>query len=119
MRPSRRLPVSVTMVLVFANSSQRGALDGFYIAGVRHNVAFLGAVAASERFHAGTLSTDFIADMFPHGFAPPAEPTAVDRTLVVAALLAELKLRASESAINGPDREVEAPSELVWLPGVC
>src|SRR5204863_6807177 len=91
------------------------ALDGFCIAGIRHNVAFLAAIAASERFHAGTLSTDFIADMFPHGFAPPAEPTAVDRILVMAALLAELKLRASEAAIDSLDREAEAPSELVVL----
>src|SRR5436305_870989 len=55
------------------------ALDGFYIAGVRHNVAFLGTIAASERFRGGALSTDFIAEMFPHGFTPPAEPTNADR----------------------------------------
>src|SRR5205807_6930030 len=59
------------------------ALDGFYISGVRHNVAFLAAIAASERFHAGALSTDFIAEMFPDGFAPPAEPVAADRVLLV------------------------------------
>src|SRR5258705_2968893 len=66
------------------------ALDGFYISGVRHNIAFLAAIAASERFHAGSLSTDFIAETFPHGFAPPAEPVAADRVLLVAAVLAEL-----------------------------
>jgi len=43
----------------------RQALDGFYIAGVRHNIAFLAAIAASERFRAGRLSTDFIAENFP------------------------------------------------------
>jgi propionyl-CoA carboxylase alpha chain len=91
------------------------ALDGFYIAGVRHNVAFLAAIAASERFHAGALSTDFIAEMFPHGFAPPAEPTAADRVLLVAALLAELKLRDSEAAIDGADPKPAVPSELVVL----
>ena len=91
------------------------ALDGFYIGGVRHNVAFLAAIVASERFRNGALSTDFIAEMFPHGFASPAEPIPADRTLLMAALLAELKLRASEAAIDGLDREAEVPSELVVL----
>src|SRR3954452_20734184 len=45
----------------------QNALDGFYISGVRHNIAFLAAIAASERFHAGALSTDFIAETFPDG----------------------------------------------------
>src|SRR5271167_298688 len=31
----------------------RGALDGFYVTGVRHNIAFLAAVAAKRRFCAG------------------------------------------------------------------
>src|SRR5690349_9318830 len=91
------------------------ALDGFYISGVRHNVAFLAAIAASERFRAGALSTDFIGEMFPHGFTPPAEPTAADRVLCAAAVLAELRLRDSESAIDGLDREGEVPPELIAL----
>ena len=91
------------------------ALDSFYIAGVRHNAAFLAAIAASERFHAGALSTDFIAEMFPHGFAPPAGPVAADRTILAAAVLAELKLRDSETAVDGADRAPEVPSELVVM----
>src|SRR5712672_1876419 len=81
------------------------ALDGFYISGVRQNVAFLGAIAASERFRAGNLSTDFIGEMFPHGFTPPAEPTEADQVLLAAAVLAELRMRASETAIDSLDRE--------------
>src|SRR5205085_3536161 len=42
-----------------------GALDAFYVAGVRHNIPFLAAVAAKPRFHAGTLSTNFIAQALP------------------------------------------------------
>jgi propionyl-CoA carboxylase alpha chain len=91
------------------------ALDGFYIAGVRHNVAFLAAIAASARFHAGALSTDFIAEAFPAGFTPPAEPVAADRVILAAAVLAELRLRDSENAVNGVDREAELPPELVVL----
>src|SRR5712672_1034882 len=91
------------------------ALDGFYISGVRQNVAFLGAIAASERFRAGNLSTDFIGEMFPHGFTPPAEPTEADQVLLAAAVLAELRMRASETAIDSLDREAEMPPELVVL----
>jgi propionyl-CoA carboxylase alpha chain len=76
------------------------ALDGFYIAGVRHNVAFLAAIAASERFRAGALSTDFIADTFPRGFAPPEEPVPADRVILIASVLAECRLRERESADN-------------------
>ncbi len=74
----------------------RGALDGFYIAGVRHNVAFLAAIAASEDFCAGRLSTDFIAANFPDGFAPPNAPVAADRSILVAAVLAETRLHEAE-----------------------
>src|SRR5207302_6697367 len=38
------------------------ALDGFYISGVRHNVAFLAANAAIARFPAGPPTSDFIAE---------------------------------------------------------
>jgi propionyl-CoA carboxylase alpha chain len=76
----------------------RQALDGFYIAGVRHNIAFLAAIAASARFREGRLSTDFIAESFPGGFAPPKEFVAADRVILVAAALAETRLRESEIA---------------------
>ena len=46
----------------------QGALDAFHIAGVRHNIPFLAAITASDRFRRGALSTDFIAEEFPDGF---------------------------------------------------
>ena len=91
------------------------ALDRFYISGVRHNVAFLAAIAASERFQAGALSTDFIAKTFPGGFAPPAELVAADRVLLIAAALAEQKLRESEIAGDGTARRLESASPLIVL----
>src|SRR6185437_1930781 len=48
------------------------ALDSFHIAGVSHNIPFLAAVIATERFRDGALSTSFIADEFPAGFAGAA-----------------------------------------------
>ncbi|HTT81711.1 MAG TPA: acetyl/propionyl/methylcrotonyl-CoA carboxylase subunit alpha [Stellaceae bacterium] len=93
----------------------QGALDAFAIAGVRHNVAFLAAIAASERFRAGHLSTDFIAQEFPHGFASPAEPVAADRVLLVAAVLAESRLHEAETARDGADRQPAAREVTVLL----
>ena len=87
------------------------ALDGFSVGGVRHNIAFLGAVAASERFRAGALSTDFIAETFPGGFAPPTEPVAADRVILIAAALAETRLHESE-AHGGDTRVDDAAREL-------
>ena len=43
------------------------ALDRFYIRGVDTNVAFLARVMAHDRFRAGDLGTNFIAEEFPDG----------------------------------------------------
>jgi propionyl-CoA carboxylase alpha chain len=79
----------------------RRALDGFYIAGVQHNLAFLAAVAANRRFRDGALSTGFLAEEFPGGFAPPAELGEADRIILVAAVLAYRRVREQETAIAG------------------
>jgi len=70
----------------------RGALDGFYVSGLRHNIAFLAAIAGNERFHRGALSTDFITQEFPDGFTPPTGFTEADQTIVLAAAIAERRL---------------------------
>src|SRR5437763_3961033 len=80
------------------------ALDGFFISGVRQNVAFLAAIAATERCRAAALSTDFIAETFPDGFAPPpigsGGPVAADRLILLAAVLAECRLRVHEGGFG-------------------
>jgi len=81
----------------------RGALDGFYISGVRDNIAFLAAIVASDRFRSGRLSTDFIAEEFPGGFAPPAGCVPADRVIIVAAAMAETRLRNCECPACGDD----------------
>src|ERR1700674_1435081 len=54
-----------------AIAAQAQALDAFYIDGIRHNVAFLATLMGHPRWHAGKLSTAFIAEEFPSGFGPP------------------------------------------------
>ena len=62
------------------------ALDAFAIAGVQHNLPFLAAVMRNERFRAGRLTTSFIAEEFPGGFAGTTlDPTDERRALAVAA----------------------------------
>ncbi len=45
------------------------ALDAFVIRGPSHNVGFLAAVIARERFRRGQLTTHFIAEEFPEGYS--------------------------------------------------
>ena len=79
----------------------RGALDGFYVAGVQQNIAFLAAAVAKPRFSKGTLSTNFIAEEFPGGFAPPSGFVEPDRVILLAAALAHRRIREREGAIDG------------------
>ena len=44
------------------------ALDAYYIRGVSHNISFLNALILHPRFREGRLSTNFIAEEYPHGF---------------------------------------------------
>jgi len=79
----------------------RGALDGFYVAGVQHNIAFLAAAVAKPRFRSGALSTNFIAEEFRGGFAPPPGFVEPDQAILYAAALAHRRIREREAAIDG------------------
>jgi propionyl-CoA carboxylase alpha chain len=81
-----------------ATDRLQGALDAFHIAGVQQNISFLAAIAASDRFRRGALSTDFIAEEFPTGFGAPPELTAADSVILIAAVLAETRLHEGEIA---------------------
>jgi propionyl-CoA carboxylase alpha chain len=53
-----------------AIEAQATALDAFVIDGIRHNIPFLAALMQHQRWRDGRLSTGFIAEEFPDGFAP-------------------------------------------------
>ena len=84
----------------------RRALDGFYVSGLRSNIAFLAAIARSERFAAGALSTEFIAEEFPNGFVPPGEETEADRTILVAAVLAAQRIAEIDGGTRSAERRL-------------
>ena len=96
------------------------ALDDFYVAGVQHNIPFLAAVVAKPRFSKGALSTNFIAEEFHGGFAPPSGFVEPDRVILLAAALAHSRIREREAAIDGqlPGAYTEvAESSIVLLDG--
>src|SRR6185437_12276476 len=77
------------------------ALDSFHIAGVSHNIPFLAAVIATERFRAGALSTSFIADEFPAGFAGAAIGAKSEAKAVAVAAAAQRIVAEREALIGG------------------
>ena len=95
-----------------AIDAMAGVLDEFAIAGVRNNVAFLGAVMHHPRFREGRLSTSFIAEEFPQGFRGRKPDDAAKRRFVAAGVIAKLgrTRRASEitGTLNGPHRASES-----------
>jgi propionyl-CoA carboxylase alpha chain len=68
-----------------AIEAQSVALDSFVIDGIRHNIAFLSALMQHKRWREGRLSTGFIAEEFPEGFAPLVADGALAHRLVAVA----------------------------------
>src|SRR5688572_22168989 len=63
------------------------ALDAFLIEGIGHNVDFLSALMQHPRFRAGELTTGFIAEEYPEGFAgAPADDELIGDLAILAAL---------------------------------
>ncbi|MFD1197047.1 acetyl-CoA carboxylase biotin carboxylase subunit [Brucella gallinifaecis] len=52
-----------------AINAMGNALDAFEVEGIGHNLPFLSAVMEHPRFRAGALTTAFIAEEYPDGFA--------------------------------------------------
>ncbi len=66
------------------------ALDEFVVDGIEHNIPFLSALMQHPRWQEGRLSTGFIAEEFPNGFAP-MKPDAGQKA-VLAAVAAAIEL---------------------------
>ena len=75
------------------------ALDGFTIRGIRHNLNFLAAVLAKDRFRDGHLTTGFIAEEFPDGFQEAVAPVAVREAMIAVAAL--VQRRSAARALAG------------------
>jgi propionyl-CoA carboxylase alpha chain len=66
------------------------ALDGFVVDGIAHNVPFLAALMKHPRWREGRLSTGFISEEYPDGFAPVVPDAGQKASLAAIALSASL-----------------------------
>jgi propionyl-CoA carboxylase alpha chain len=84
-----------------AAARQVAALDRFRIEGIGHNIDFLSAIVQHPRFLEGRLTTGFIAEEYPDGFAgAPASPE-LKRKLAAVAIAADLARAARAAKISG------------------
>ncbi len=81
-----------------AIDKQIDALDSYELRGLGHNIDFLSAVMQHPRFREGAITTGFIAEEYPDGFAgAPASETLKRDLAAVAAILAHTE---AERAIH-------------------
>ncbi|HWH23065.1 MAG TPA: acetyl/propionyl/methylcrotonyl-CoA carboxylase subunit alpha, partial [Allosphingosinicella sp.] len=90
------------------------ALDSFTIEGIGHNVDFLSALMQHPRFRSGEITTGFIAEEYPEGFAgAPADPQLLKDLAIIAALAgheADQRACLTSGQLGSP---VEPPEERV------
>src|SRR5579859_7303404 len=101
-----------------AIEAQSVALDSFYVDGIRHNIPFLSALMNHPRWREGKLSTGFIAEEFPKGFAVRVPEGEIGRKLAAVAaaidhVLGERKRQISGQMIGRPVRRESRRA--VWL----
>jgi propionyl-CoA carboxylase alpha chain len=84
-----------------AINRQVDALDSFVVEGIGHNVDFLSALMQHPRFREGRLTTGFIAEEYPDGFAgAPADERLIEDLGVIAAMVGR-ETDARACAVSG------------------
>jgi propionyl-CoA carboxylase alpha chain len=84
---------------IAAIDAQADALDAFYIDGIQHNVPFVSALMHHPRWREGRLSTGFIKEEYPEGFASRVAK-GEERDVLVAVAAAIDRASASPSAAS-------------------
>ncbi|TYO67792.1 acetyl/propionyl/methylcrotonyl-CoA carboxylase subunit alpha [Bradyrhizobium hipponense] len=84
-----------------AIEAQATALDSFYVDGIRHNIPFLSALMHHPRWREGRLSTGFIAEEFPKGFAVRAPEGEVARRIAAVGAAVDHVLGERKRQISG------------------
>jgi len=104
-----------------AIDGQAKALDSFVIDGIRHNIPFLSTLMQHPRWRDGKLSTGFIREEFPEGFAVPEPSGPTARLLAAVALamdaLVEGRRRGISDQSGVPLREKPVGARVVQLGG--
>ena len=92
-----------------AIDAQVEALDAFQIGGISDNIDFLSALLQHPRFRSGKLTTGFIAEEYPEGFAgAPADDELLADLAAIGALVA-LTHATRAAMIDGQLGEPEYP----------
>jgi propionyl-CoA carboxylase alpha chain len=85
------------------------ALEDFHIEGLGQNIPFLAAVMDQERFRSGKISTNYIKDEFPEGFAGTAPtPEQLDILTAVGAAMQRVyaaRARNYDTGLLGKPRD--------------
>ncbi len=93
-----------------ALAAMRTALDTFELEGIGHNLPFLSAVMDHDRFTSGNITTAFIEEEYPDGFAGVELPTEQRRQLAAIAsvmnMIAQLRRTRISGAVTNHKRRV-------------
>ena len=84
-----------------AIARMRSALDSFELEGIGHNLPFLAAVMDHPRFVSGDISTSFIGEEYPDGFAGIALPESSLARMAALAAHMNLVVNERETRISG------------------
>lgn len=84
-----------------AIEAQATALDSFYVDGIRHNIPFLSALMHHPRWREGNLSTGFIAEEFPKGFAVRVPEGEIERRIAAVGAAIDHVLGERKRQISG------------------
>ena len=87
-----------------ATSRLARALDGYLVRGVGHNIPFLSAVLANQRFAQGRLTTNFIAEEYGERFQGHELPEARRHELAAIAVAMRVREAARAAQIAGQMR---------------
>ncbi len=93
----------------------RGALDAFEVEGIGHNLPFVQAVMDHSKFIAGDISTAFIAEEYPEGFAGAELDAATLKRIAAGAAAMRLVTVRRESRISGTLSGHERPVPGDWV----
>jgi propionyl-CoA carboxylase alpha chain len=83
-----------------AIEAQGRALDAFAIDGIRHNIPFVSALMHHPRWIEGNLSTGFIAEEFPEGFALPVPQGEVALRMAAIAIACDHRLNQRKRNVS-------------------
>ncbi|MBV2144629.1 acetyl/propionyl/methylcrotonyl-CoA carboxylase subunit alpha [Falsochrobactrum sp. TDYN1] len=91
------------------------ALDAFEVEGIGHNLPFLSAVMGHPRFRSGAITTAFIAEEYPEGFAGVTPSEEAARILAAVSAQITIVLEQRNAQISGRLSPEKRPASVDWV----